>query len=39
MVAQRGKLGRSWGCFVVDPAVVTNLVAELSGGGFIYAGR
>jgi hypothetical protein len=39
MVAQRGKLGRSWGCFVVDPAVVRNLVAELGGGGFIYAGQ
>ena len=39
MLAQRGKLGRSWGCFVVDRAVIEDLVARLNGGGFIYAGR
>jgi len=39
MLAEHGKLGRSWGCFVVDPAVIESLVAHLEGGGFLYAGR
>jgi hypothetical protein len=39
MLAQHGKLGRSWGCFVVDPAVIGDLVGRLRNGGFIYAGR
>jgi L,D-transpeptidase catalytic domain len=39
MVAERGKLGRSWGCFVVEPAVIESLVRHLEGGGFLYAGR
>jgi hypothetical protein len=39
MVAEQGKLGRSWGCFVVDPAVVAKFVRLLEGGGFLYADR
>jgi len=39
MVEEHGRLGRSWGCFVVDPAVVEALVGHLEGGGFLYAGR
>ena len=39
MVAQRGKLGRSYGCFVVDVQVVGDLVHRLEGGGFLYAGH
>lgn len=38
MVAERGKLGRSWGCFVVDQAVIEAVVDRLEDGGFIYAG-
>lgn len=37
--AQYGRLGRSWGCFVVDPDVVETVVARLEGGAFLYAGR
>jgi hypothetical protein len=39
IIAQRGVLGRSWGCFVVEPAVIEQVAASLEGGGFIYAGR
>lgn len=39
IVAQRGVLGRSWGCFVVERAVIDEVVRALEGGGFIYAGR
>jgi hypothetical protein len=39
MVAEHGRLGRSWGCFVVDPGVIESLVQHLEGGGFLYAGR
>ena len=39
IVAQRGVLGRSWGCFVVERAVIDQVVSALEGGGFIYAGR
>jgi hypothetical protein len=39
VVAQRGVLGRSWGCFVVERAVINEVVSALEGGGFIYAGR
>lgn len=39
MIAQHGQLGRSWGCFVVEPAVISEVVRDLQGGGFIYAGR
>jgi L,D-transpeptidase catalytic domain len=39
MLAKQGRLGRSWGCFVVDPAVIESLVRHLEGGGFLYAGR
>jgi hypothetical protein len=39
IVAQRGVLGRSWGCFVVERAVIDEVVSALEGGGFIYAGR
>lgn len=39
IVAQRGVLGRSWGCFVVERAVIDEVVRALESGGFIYAGR
>ena len=39
MIAQHGVLGRSWGCFVVEPSVIDQVVAALEGGGFIYADR
>ncbi len=39
MARQRGVIGRSWGCFVVEPTVIDQVVASLEGGGFIYAGR
>lgn len=39
IVRERGKLGRSWGCFVVDAAVLSGVVQRLEDGGFIYAGR
>jgi len=39
VVAQRGVLGRSWGCFVVERSVIDQVVSALEGGGFIYAGR
>lgn len=38
-VAAHGKPGRSWGCFVVDPARVRAVVDRLEGGALIYAGR
>jgi hypothetical protein len=38
-LAQRGRLGRSWGCFVVEPSEIEPVVAALENGGFIYAGR
>jgi hypothetical protein len=39
ILAQRGVLGRSWGCFVVERSVINQVVSALEGGGFIYAGR
>lgn len=39
MASERGKLGRSWGCFAVDRGVIARLVDTLEDGGFIYAGR
>ncbi len=39
MVRQRGVIGRSWGCFVVEPTVIEQVVNALEGGGFVYAGR
>lgn len=39
MIAEHGQLGRSWGCFVVEPTVIADVVRELQNGGFIYAGR
>jgi hypothetical protein len=39
MAAERGKLGRSWGCFAVDRGAIARLVDVLEDGGFIYAGR
>ena len=39
VVAQRGVLGRSWGCFVVERSMIDQVVSALEGGGFIYAGR
>lgn len=38
-VAAHGRPGRSWGCFVVDPARIDAVVARLEGGALIYAGR
>ena len=34
-----GTLGRSFGCFVVDPKLIDHIVKELEGGVLIYAGR
>jgi hypothetical protein len=34
-----GKVGRSYGCFVVDPAKIDDVVRRLEGGGFLYAGK
>jgi hypothetical protein len=34
-----GKIGRSYGCFVVDRAKISDVVRRLEGGGFLYAGR
>jgi hypothetical protein len=34
-----GKIGRSYGCFVVDRAKINDVVRRLEGGGFLYAGR
>ncbi|MGH6950003.1 MAG: murein L,D-transpeptidase catalytic domain family protein [Vitreimonas sp.] len=39
IVAQRGVLGRSWGCFVVERGVIEDAVDLLENGGFVYAGR
>ena len=39
MIAQRGALGRSWGCFVVERGAIEDVVATLENGGFVYAGR
>lgn len=39
IVEQQGKIGRSWGCFVVDRSVIKALVDRLEGGGFLYADR
>ena len=38
-MARRGRIGRSWGCFVVEPAVIDEVVRTLENGGFVYAGR
>ena len=38
-VAAHGRPGRSWGCFVVDPARMGAVAARLEGGALIYAGR
>jgi len=38
MIQQHNKLGRSWGCFVVDRTIIADLAAALADGGFIYAG-
>ena len=34
-----GRLGRSFGCFVVDPKWIRRIVRELENGVLIYAGR
>lgn len=39
MVAAHGKLGRSWGCFVVERGLIAEVVARLEDGGLVYAGR
>jgi len=38
-IAVHGRPGRSWGCFVVDPAQIRAVVDRLEGGVLIYAGR
>jgi hypothetical protein len=38
-IAQHGKPGRSWGCFVVEPRLIEDVVKRLEGGVLIYAGR
>jgi hypothetical protein len=34
---RHGRLGRSFGCFVVEPALVRHIVKKLKGGVLIYA--
>jgi hypothetical protein len=36
---RHGRLGRSFGCFVVDPTLVRHIVKKLKGGVLIYAAR
>jgi hypothetical protein len=38
-IAQFGQPGRSWGCFVVEPAAIAHVVNWLKGGVLLYAGR
>lgn len=38
-LAQTGRIGRSWGCFVVDRAVIKKITRELAQGGFLFASR
>jgi len=38
-MARRGPIGRSWGCFVVEPAAIEAVVSALENGGFVYAAR
>jgi hypothetical protein len=38
-VRRHGRLGRSFGCFVVDPTLVRQIVKKLRGGVLIYAAR
>lgn len=38
-MARRGRIGRSWGCFVVEPTQIDYVVDTLENGGFVYAGR
>lgn len=38
-IARHGKPGRSWGCFVVEPRLIEDVVARLEGGVVIFAGR
>lgn len=39
MLAKWGKLGRSEGCFAMDPEYFTQAVAQLSGGRLLFADR
>jgi hypothetical protein len=36
---RHGRLGRSFGCFVVDPTLVRHIVKKLKSGVLIYAAR
>lgn len=36
--ARYGKPGRSFGCFVVEPRLIEEVVTKLEGGALIYAG-
>lgn len=38
-LARAGKLGRSWGCFVVDRAVIRQITQQLANGAFLFASR
>ncbi|MFZ4071338.1 MAG: murein L,D-transpeptidase catalytic domain family protein [Caulobacterales bacterium] len=38
-IARHGRPGRSWGCFVVEPRLIEDVVSRLEGGVLIYAGR
>ncbi len=37
-IRHHGRPGRSFGCFVVDPALVPALITQLEGGVLLYAG-
>ncbi len=36
-IARHGKPGRSWGCFVLDPAIIESVRMRMSGGRLLYA--
>jgi hypothetical protein len=38
-LAASGKVGRSFGCFVVDRAVIKQITQQLANGGFLFASR
>jgi hypothetical protein len=38
-IARNRRPGRSWGCFVVEPGVVDDVVERLENGALLYAGR
>lgn len=38
-LAKTGRIGRSWGCFVVDRSVIRQITKQLAHGGFLFASR